>query len=44
MAVKDIPLGEAKWLAYGSAALADGRVDRETAWAAMYDDLADMPE
>jgi hypothetical protein len=29
---------------YGSAALAEDRRDRETAWAAMYEEIANMPE
>jgi hypothetical protein len=44
MAIKDVPLADAKWLAHGSDALADGRLNREAAWAAMYEEVANMPE
>lgn len=43
MAIKGVPLAEAKWLVHGSYSLA-GRDDREAVWAAMYDEVLTMPE
>lgn len=44
MAIKDIPLGEAKWHVHDSATLADYAADRESAWAAMYEEVTNAPE
>lgn len=44
MAIKDVPLTEAKWLVHAIAALRHGRLDREAAWAAMYEEEANRPE
>jgi hypothetical protein len=39
MTIKNIELGDAKWLVHGSAAYADTREDRESAWREMYEEL-----
>ena len=42
--IKDVPLGDAKWIVHGSSAYADGSQDREDSWAAMYDEVMNDPE
>jgi hypothetical protein len=44
MAIKGVPLADAKWLVHGSPSLADGRDDREAMWAAMQDEVLNWPD
>jgi hypothetical protein len=43
MAIKGVPLADAKWLVHASPAYADTREDREASWQAMYDEIASDP-
>jgi hypothetical protein len=44
MPIKDVPLGDAKWLVHGSIAYADTREGRDASWKAMHEEVMNDPD